>query len=54
MENKGLNIFNSALILADVATATDADFYNIEPVVFHEYFHTGTGNRIICAIVNSA
>ncbi|MED5364966.1 MAG: aminopeptidase N, partial [Pseudomonadota bacterium] len=48
MENKGLNIFNSALILADVATATDADFYNIESVVAHEYFHNWTGNRITC------
>ena len=48
MENKGLNIFNSALILADVATATDADFYNIESAVAHEYFHNWTGNRITC------
>jgi aminopeptidase N len=48
MENKGLNIFNSALILADAETATDADFEAIEAVVGHEYFHNWTGNRITC------
>lgn len=46
MENKGLNIFNSRLIFADTKTATDADFFNIESVVAHEYFHNWTGNRI--------
>jgi aminopeptidase N len=46
MENKGLNIFNSAYVLADAETATDADFANIESVVAHEYFHNWTGNRI--------
>jgi aminopeptidase N len=46
MENKGLNIFNSKLILADSLTATDADFFDIESVVAHEYFHNWTGNRI--------
>ena len=29
MENKGLNIFNSAYVLADSATATDTDYENI-------------------------
>jgi aminopeptidase N len=48
MENKGLNIFNSSLILADADTATDADFEAIEAVVGHEYFHNWTGNRITC------
>ncbi len=48
MENKGLNIFNSALLLADSATATDLDFERIESVVAHEYFHNWTGNRITC------
>ncbi|MEQ1618615.1 MAG: aminopeptidase N [Terricaulis sp.] len=48
MENKGLNIFNSSLILADSETATDADFEAIEAVVGHEYFHNWTGNRITC------
>jgi aminopeptidase N len=37
MENKGLNVFNSSLILADAETATDADFEAIEAVVGHEY-----------------
>ncbi len=48
MENKGLNIFNSALLLADAATATDMNFERIESVVAHEYFHNWTGNRITC------
>ena len=48
MENKGLNIFNSSLLLADEATATDTDFERIESVVAHEYFHNWTGNRITC------
>ncbi len=48
MENKGLNIFNSSLILADAQTATDADYEAIEAVVGHEYFHNWTGNRITC------
>ena len=48
MENKGLNIFNSSCILADTHTATDQDFYRIESIVAHEYFHNWTGNRITC------
>ncbi len=48
MENKGLNIFNSSLILAQPETATDADYERIESVVAHEYFHNWTGNRITC------
>jgi aminopeptidase N len=48
MENKGLNIFNSSLLLADSATATDLDYERIEGVVAHEYFHNWTGNRITC------
>jgi aminopeptidase N len=48
MENKGLNIFNSRLVLADPATATDDDFASIEGVVGHEYFHNWTGNRVTC------
>ena len=48
MENKGLNIFNDALVLASPETATDADFRNIERVIAHEYFHNWTGNRITC------
>lgn len=46
MENKGLNIFNSRLVLADSTSATDADFHSIESVVAHEYFHNWTGNRV--------
>lgn len=48
MENKGLNIFNSSLLLADPETATDFDYERIESVVAHEYFHNWTGNRITC------
>ncbi|MEM9740918.1 MAG: aminopeptidase N [Pseudomonadota bacterium] len=48
MENKGLNVFNSAYVLADEASATDMDFEAIESIVAHEYFHNWTGNRITC------
>ena len=48
MENKGLNIFNSKLILADSNIATDAELERIESVIAHEYFHNWTGNRITC------
>ncbi len=48
MENKGLNIFNSKLILASKETATDMDFYYIQGVVGHEYFHNWSGNRVTC------
>ena len=48
MENKGLNIFNSAYVLADPDTATDADFDNIARVVAHEYFHNWSGDRVTC------
>ncbi len=48
MENKGLNIFNSALLLADSQSATDLSYERIESVVAHEYFHNWTGNRITC------
>jgi aminopeptidase N len=48
MENKGLNIFNSRLVLADAAITTDADYNAIEGVIGHEYFHNWTGNRVTC------
>ncbi len=48
MENKGLNIFNSKLVLADSKTSTDDELERIESVIAHEYFHNWTGNRITC------
>ena len=48
MENKGLNIFNSAVVLASPKTATDANYQRIEAIIAHEYFHNWTGNRITC------
>lgn len=48
MENKGLNVFNSKYVLADAVSATDKDFYNIESIIGHEYFHNWTGNRVTC------
>ena len=48
MENKGLNVFNSKYVLADSETATDTDYFNIEAVIAHEYFHNWTGNRVTC------
>ena len=48
MENKGLIIFNSKLVLATAETATDGDYERIEGVIGHEYFHNWTGNRITC------
>lgn len=48
MENKGLNIFNSAYVLADEESATDINYMGIESVIAHEYFHNWTGNRITC------
>jgi aminopeptidase N len=48
MENKGLNIFNAKYILARADTATDADYFSVDKVVAHEYFHNWTGNRVTC------
>lgn len=48
MENKGLNIFNSAYVLASPETATDQDYETIESIVAHEYFHNWSGNRVTC------
>lgn len=46
MENKGLNIFNSAYVLANPKTATDTDYERILGVIGHEYFHNWSGNRV--------
>jgi aminopeptidase N len=46
MENKGLNLFNSKLVLSDTRSATDETFESILGVVAHEYFHNWTGNRV--------
>lgn len=48
MENKGLNVFNSKYVLAEPDKATDEDYFNIEAVIAHEYFHNWTGNRVTC------
>jgi aminopeptidase N len=48
MENKSLNVFNTAYVLADEKTATDTDFERVEAVIAHEYFHNWTGNRVTC------
>ena len=48
MENKGLNIFNSAAVLATPETASDERFERIEAIVGHEYFHNWSGNRVTC------
>ena len=48
MENTSLNIFNTALVLAQQETATDTDFIRVEGVIAHEYFHNWTGNRVTC------
>ena len=39
MENKGLNIFNTAVVLAKPESATDSDYERVQGVVGHEYFH---------------
>jgi aminopeptidase N len=48
MENKGLNIFNTKLVLARSDISTDSDFSFIDRTVAHEYFHNWTGNRVTC------
>ena len=48
MENKGLNIFYSRLVLASPETATDRDYNLVQGVIAHEYFHNWTGNRVTC------
>lgn len=46
MENKSLNIFNDAALLASKDTATDATYEYVERVIGHEYFHNYSGDRV--------
>jgi aminopeptidase N len=48
MENKGLNVFNASCVLASPETATDGDYYTIQSIIGHEYFHNWSGNRVTC------
>lgn len=48
MENKGLNIFNSSVILSNAEMATDSMLNTIESIIGHEYFHNWSGNRVTC------
>ncbi len=48
MENKGLNVFNASCVLASPETATDNDYYRIQSIIGHEYFHNWSGNRVTC------
>lgn len=42
--SQGLNVFNTACVLAKPSTATDGDYERVQAVVAHEYFHNWTGN----------
>ncbi len=46
MENRSLNIFNTAYVLAHPRTQTDAAFADVEGVIAHEFFHHWTGNNV--------
>jgi aminopeptidase N len=48
MENKGLNIFNSSVVLASPKRRPTMISSRIEAIIAHEYFHNWTGNRITC------
>ena len=48
MENKGLNIFNTACVLSSPETTTDSRSFSVKSIIAHEYFHNWTGNRITC------
>jgi|JI10StandDraft_1071094.scaffolds.fasta_scaffold12976_4 aminopeptidase N len=46
MENRSLNIFNTAYVLAHPRTQSDAAFAGVEGVIAHEFFHHWTGNNV--------
>ena len=46
MENRSLNIFNTAYVLAHPKSQSDAAFAAVEGVVAHEFFHHWTGNNV--------
>jgi aminopeptidase N len=48
MENKGLNIYDAAGIIAGPRVTTDNDYMVIERIIGHEYFHNWSGNRVTC------
>jgi aminopeptidase N len=48
MENKSLNVFNTAYVLGHKDMSSDGELTNILRVIGHEYFHNWTGNRITC------
>ena len=48
MENKGLSVFNTKLVLVRSDISTDFDFKFVDRTVAHEYFHNWTGNRVTC------
>ena len=48
MENKGLNIFNTACVLSSPETTTDTRSFSVKAIIAHEYLHNWTGNRITC------
>ena len=48
MENKSLNVFNTAYVLGRHDMSTDEQLTGILRVIGHEYFHNWTGNRVTC------
>lgn len=48
MENKGLNVFNTSVVLGSSKTATDDRLQRIADVIFHEYAHNWSGNLVTC------
>ena len=46
MENKGLNLFQTSLIVTHPNITTDVTYDLVEKTVAHEFFHDQTGNRV--------